>query len=105
PPRRPTDGRASWAGPAAAPRWFPATTVLVPMRALPRSRSRRMALLLAAGCLVAVSVVQASIRASANKPLHVHRRFDIHGRLTGPLAPGGWAPVSVQLNNRLRTTL
>lgn len=75
------------------------------MRALPRSRSRRTALLLAAGCLAAVSVVQASIRASANKPVHAHRRFDIHGRLAAPLAPGGSAPVSIQLSNRLRVTL
>jgi hypothetical protein len=74
------------------------------MRAMPRSRSR-LALLLAAACLVAVSVVQASIRASANKPVHAHRRFDIYGRLTRPLAPGATQPVPIRLNNRLRSTL
>jgi hypothetical protein len=79
------------------------------MRALPRSPLHRLrgrtALLLAAGCLAAVSVVQASIRASANKPVHVHRRFDIYGRLAGPLTPGASQPVPIRLNNRLRSTL
>jgi hypothetical protein len=79
------------------------------MRALPRSRFRgtraRTALLLVAGGLVAVSVVQASIRASANKPFHAHRRFDIFGRLARPLTPSASQPVPIRLNNRLGSTL
>ena len=65
----------------------------------------RTALLLAAAGLIAVSVVKASIRASANKPVHVHRRFDIYGRLARPLTPGDTEPVPVRFDNRLRKTL
>jgi hypothetical protein len=65
----------------------------------------RTALLLAAAGLAVVSAVQASIRASANKPVHAHRRFDIYGQLARPLSPGGSEAVPVTLNNRLRKTL
>jgi hypothetical protein len=65
----------------------------------------RTALLLVAAGLAVASAVQASIRASANKPVHAHRRFEIYGRLTRPLSPGGSEPVAVTLNNRLRATL
>jgi hypothetical protein len=65
----------------------------------------RTALLLAAAGLAVVSAVQASIRASANKPVHAHRRFDIYGQLARPLLPGGSEPVPLTLNNRLSKTL
>jgi hypothetical protein len=74
-------------------------------RPFPRTISARTALLLAAACFVTVSVVQASIRASTDKPVHVHRRFEVYGRLARPLAPGGSEAVPLFLRNRMRATL
>jgi hypothetical protein len=54
------------------------------------------------------SVVQASIRRHRHRHHSVDRafaRFDITGRVTVPLRPGGTAPIDVAMSNRLHHEL
>jgi hypothetical protein len=74
-------------------------------RPFPRALRARTALPIAAAFLAAVSVVQASIRASANKPTRTPHRFDVHGRLARPLRPGASEAVPISLSNRMRSPL
>jgi hypothetical protein len=68
-------------------------------------RPRLTTLLLAVAFLAIGSVVQASIRGHHHPRDLPNARFDIAGRLRGPLWPGRAQPIDISLSNRIRHEL